>query len=266
MSPSITRQSKIISLSAVALLAGLAACSAAQNASVSTNPQTQSESRYRVVQPDKKPFAPTEAVLGSKRIKGRIQNLEDSELKTSVTGYTFELGSDTDSDGAANEHAEGDLEIDGLGKHHIVLEQENYPVMSNQADQVTVKDDTSGNVRSYSADQDMFNYSVSDGTHTLNIQTLPDGTWMVDDEAAATPAAAAELALKSPLLADASAHGLMLMYETFNQSHQIPVEFLETLAPIHCTTTTPNGMNAGPSFGDPRPLMKEILKLKIAGN
>ena len=64
--------------------------------------------------------------------------------------------------------------------------------------------------------------------------------------------------MKSPIIADASLHGLMLVYQTLKQEDKVPVQFLvETLTPISCGKT-----GVAISFGDPKPLLKAVIKLK----
>lgn len=219
---------------------------------------------YRTVQPGENPpfSGRAEAILGSKRIKGQIPEMQDNELQTTIKDYNFDIGTDTNGDGAANEHAESQLEISGFGKDKLVVDQENYPVMSNQLDSCTVKDATTGNLRIYKADQDLFNYSVSDGSAELSVKSLPDGSWTVNGEAAATPAAVAELAMKSPIVSKASVHGLMLIYQAFNQAGKVPVTYVEE------TLAQPINYNGGhvqkaSGIGDPKPLLKEVIKLKL---
>ncbi len=214
------------------------------------------EAKFEVVQAKNRPAQRTPDNKLNKRSSGKIDTFSDSEEATSVSGYTFEYGTDTTGDGATNERAESNLTIAGLGEHKVLLEQDNFPVMSNQSDQLTVKDQTSGNTRVYSADQDLFRFSVKDGGSSIDLETLPDGSWLINGEAAATPQAAAQLAMKSPVIADASLHGLMLIYQVLKQADKLPVNYLvETLIPASCAF-------GAISFGDPKPLMKEIIKLK----
>jgi len=219
-------------------------------------PSVKQDAKFQSVQAKNRPAQRAPDNQLNKRVSGKIDTYSDSEEATSVSGYTFEYGTDTNGDGATNERAESNLTIAGLGDHNVLLEQDNFPVMSNQSDQLTVKDQTSGNTRVYSADQDLFRFSVKDGEAGIDIETLPDGSWLINGEAAANAEVAAQLAMKSPVIADASLHGLMLIYQVLKQADKLPVHYLvETLIPASCAYGTI-------SFGDPKPLMKEIIKLK----
>ncbi len=221
-------------------------------------PSANKELKFQTIQAKNKPAGRAQDNLKAQRTSGKIEPFSDSEEGTSISGYSFEFGTDTTGNGATNERGEANLSIAGLGEHKVVLEQENFPIMSSKNDQVTVKDETTGNIRVYSADQDLFRFSVKDGGAGIDIETLPDGSWLINGETAANTQAAAELVMKSPIIADASLHGLMLVYQTLKQEDKLPVQYLvETLTPIVCANT-----GVAVSIGDPKPLLKAVIKLK----
>jgi hypothetical protein len=201
--------------------------------------------------------------LGPHRIKGVVPvDIKDSELGVTIRSYQFESGTDLTGNGAEDQMATGLVAVSGLAQHRVRLEQENFDLMSNEDDILTVYDETLSNIRTYHADQDLFNYTLSDGQQELRIETLPNGTWLVNGEPAATPKAVARLAMKSPVLADASLHGLMLVYQLFNHSNKVPIEVQElpSLGPIGTADTEIHASE----LGDPMPLLKAAIELKKA--
>lgn len=220
--------------------------------------------KTKTVQPRSKgqAFVRAEAAIFNGRRKGSAGNITDTEQQTTVTDVNFEFGSDSDGDGAAHEEVDAQIDLTGLGKHQVKIDQKNFPTMSSKPDKVTITDQTTGNTRIFLADQDLYNYTVSDGTQELKIQTLPDGSWTINGEAAATPQQAAQLAIKSPLLADASIHGLSSLYQMLDKLDKVPLELKEpeTMIPICCTCGNVNTSDA--AYGDPRPLLKELIRLK----
>jgi hypothetical protein len=183
----------------------------------------------------------------------------DSETGVTLSDYTFQVGTDDNKDGGENESGNGSIEIAGMGKHKIKLSLENYPVMDNKEDVETITDETTGNIRIYSADQDLQKYSISDGKEKLVIETNPDGTWTVDGKPAKTPAEVAKIAMQSPLFSEASPHGFAAIYQLFKNMGKIDnnIEVKTTLTPTSCNQ---KGVNAGEP-GDPTELLKEGLKV-----
>lgn len=216
------------------------------------------------VSPDNDTRAVT--ILKEKPTKGKIKApFKDQDFPVTISEYEFSGDFDDDKDGAEDEKGNGFVDIQGLGKHQVELDQDNFPIMDSRKDKLTVTDKSTGNKRIFTADQDLFNYTISDGSNSLQIKTNPDGSWTVNDEEAATPEAVVKLALKSPVLADASVHGLASMYTLFNNGTKIPM-ILEpaTLTVVDCGGN--GGTQAAPDIGDPRPLIKAALNHFISSS
>jgi hypothetical protein len=193
-------------------------------------------------------------------VSGKInKTIVDDNLKVKLSDYSFSVGADEKHDGSEAEHAQGDIEITGLGKHQIKIDEDNYPVMSNQEDVETITDETTGNIRIYTADQDLQRYSISDGKTKLIIEINPDGTWSVDGNPAKTVEDVAKLAMQSPLFSEASPHGIALMYELFENYGKIDsnIEIIKTLATTSCNTG--GAQQLAPGIGNPEELLKAGL-------
>ncbi|PIQ25939.1 hypothetical protein COW36_02985 [bacterium (Candidatus Blackallbacteria) CG17_big_fil_post_rev_8_21_14_2_50_48_46] len=202
-------------------------------------------------------------VIQAKAITGKIKApFKDKDLPIEISDYSFNVGTDTNKNGAEDEHGKGMVDISGHGKHAIEINQEDFPVMDNQDDVMVVVDKTTGNTRTYSADQDQFNYKISDGSNTLTINTNADGTWMVNGEGASTPAEVVKLALKSPVLSGASIHGLASLYMLMKNTNQIPVELNKaTLSAVDCGGN--GGTQLQAPIGNPLPLVQAGLEALI---
>ncbi|MFN8577174.1 MAG: hypothetical protein U0354_09985 [Candidatus Sericytochromatia bacterium] len=201
-------------------------------------------------------------------ITGTLKNSEYNEdFKFSLSDYSFSVSSDLDNDGGEDENAKGSIEIDGLGKHTIKISQEDYPVMDNRDDSLTITDETTGNVRTFTADQELQKFHISDGTKTISIETNPDGTYNIEGINAPNALECAKLAMKYPTFSETSPHSLAMILELFSMYGEVNSDFnIETLAP--CTPPQANdwGKSQGGEIGNPIDLLKEGLNLIIEKN
>lgn len=164
------------------------------------------------------------------------QGFKDEVLGANITGYTVAKQVSRAPGGGEDGTGEAKVALAGQGEHEVSFSDHDAPMMSDAQDKVTITDETTNSATTFAADQDFTHFEVIDGGNTLTIDVNPDRTYLIDGEAAATPEAAAELAVKSPLLADASAHGLALLYAALSVREPEPSRF------------------------PPRPPIKEIVK------
>lgn len=185
---------------------------------------------------------------------------DDKEMGIDVTDLNFNVGVDEDGDGGENEHTTATIAVKNAGTHKLKLDANLFPTMSDKEDTLVLTDIDTGNVRIYGADKDFQRYHIHDGKDELLIETNPDGTWLVNGQAAKTPKEVVKLAMKLPILANASLHGLAMLYELAknrNNITAIPPELIlpKTLQPTNCDGKR---IDVG-EIGDPTPLLEEAV-------
>ena len=133
----------------------------------------------------------------------------DQELGIQVMDMDLEDREDVGEDEIW--YCDATVVVAGTGRV-ITVEESDWPILSDENDADTVTDYDTGNERIYEADQALENFVVRDGDDVLTVLVNADDTWVVDGEEAADAEEAAFLAVQSPIIADASLHGLAAMY------------------------------------------------------
>jgi hypothetical protein len=243
----------VFALGVVISLIGVYACSTSNT--TTTKPATKTNVTDDSELPDR-------GITFKSSFKGKLNKIiTDDEIGVKVSNYSFTAGSDDNNNGGKNERGSGTIDITGLGSHKINIEMENYPVMDNKEDVQTITDETTGNSRIFTSDQDLQKYSISDGKTKMIIETNPDGTWTVDGQPAKTEKDVAKLAMQSPIFSDVSPHSIALIYELFENQGKVSndIVFEKTLAPVCCVNC--HGPDVKGEPGNPKFLLKEGLKL-----
>jgi hypothetical protein len=139
--------------------------------------------------------------------EARVTHFEDSVLGIVVDGLDMDSRLDLDDD--EEWYAEAKVTIRNGGTHDILVEEDNNPVMSDDNDSDRVTDQTTGNVRIFESDQEFENFVVRDeSNNSITVGLNPDDTWVVGGQTAQDVDEAAALLVQSPVIRDASLHGL----------------------------------------------------------
>jgi major membrane immunogen (membrane-anchored lipoprotein) len=138
--------------------------------------------------------------------EARVRYFEDNVLGITVTGVNVKDEYDLADDEVWT--AALTVTVRQGEPHSVFIEEDNNPVMSEDNDSDKVTDQTTGNVRIYEADQEFENFIVRDGDNMIVFSINPDDSWVVGGQPAADVDAAAALLIQSPIIKDASLHGL----------------------------------------------------------
>lgn len=146
---------------------------------------------------------------GSDTVESVPWEFEDEELGVQVKDLDLEDREDLEEDEVW--YCDATVVVGGATAV-ITIEESDWPLLADENDVDTVTDYETGNERIYEADQALENFVVRDGDELLTILVNADDTWDVDGEEAEDAEEAAFLALQSPIIADASLHGLAALY------------------------------------------------------
>ncbi len=152
-----------------------------------------------------------------RRLKNPVIEPEDA---IEIPSFEFSAGYDLDKDGGENRNIASKVKVEGFGEHELFVNVEDFPVMDNREDMIVVTDKANKNSTMFQSDQDLFNYTIKQtssgfttqqATGELRIETQPDGSWLINGEAAATPEAAAQILIKHPVIKNTSIHTIGLL-------------------------------------------------------
>jgi hypothetical protein len=164
-------------------------------------------------------------VVQKSEIKKKLKNpLVDNDLNIQIEDYTFSYGTDKNNDSGENEHAEGLVNFKNLGKHKVIVDEENYSASGNKPDVMTITDKDTGNVITFSAAQILNSIIISDGKNEMTIAINPDGTFLVNKIPAKNAKEASTIAFKESFIAGTSRHIFVMLHELLKNSKEFSVK------------------------------------------